>query len=63
MSNSVSTATLHPVRRLYEGRVVLNSKKLLELEIKTRQQASSELWHSEQKLRITASVIKEVCHS
>ena len=62
MSNSDSTATLHPVRRLYEGKVVLNSKETLELEFKTKQQVSSELCHSQQKLRITASVIKEVCH-
>ena len=62
MTNSDSTAALHLVRQLYEGKVVLNSKEALELEIKTRQQASSELWHSERKLRITASVMKEVCH-
>jgi len=42
--------------------VVLNSKEAAELEFKTREQASSELWHSERKLRITASIIKEVCH-
>ena len=62
MKNSDSTAALHLVRQLYESKVVLSSKEALELEIKTRQQASSELWHGERKLRITASVMKEVCH-
>ena len=47
---------------LYEHKVVLNAKAAAELEQLTRKQATSELWHSERKLRITASVMKEVCH-
>ena len=47
---------------LYEDQVVLNLKAAAELEGQTRQQATSELWHSVQKLRITASIMKEVCH-
>ena len=60
--NNDSPAVLHLIRQLYEGKVVLNPKEAVELEFKTREQASSELWHSERKLRITASVMKEVCH-
>ena len=42
--------------------MVINSNEAVELEFKIREQASSELWHNEQKLWITASVMKEVCH-
>jgi len=60
--NSDCTATLHLAHQVYEGKVVINSNEATELEIKTRKQASSELWHNERKLRITASVMREVCH-
>ena len=57
--SNYSPATSQLVCQLY---VILNSKGAVELELKTREQALSELWHSERKLRITASVMKEVCH-
>ena len=57
-----SLATSQLVCQLYEVKVVLNSEQAIELELKTWEQASCDLWHSERKLRITASVIKEVCH-
>ena len=49
------------IHQLYEHQVVLDAKAAAELEKETRKQAISELWHSEHKLRITASVMKEVC--
>lgn len=60
--SNYSPATSQVVHQLYEGKVILNSKGAVELELKMREQALSELWHSERKLRITASVMKEVCH-
>lgn len=60
--SNYSPATSQLVCQLYEGKVILNSKGAVELELKMREQALSELWHSERKLRITASVMKEVCH-
>ena len=57
-----SLATSQLVCQLYKVKVVLNSEQAIELELKTWEQASCDLWHSERKLRITASVIKEVCH-
>ena len=54
--------TSQSVHLLYECEVVLNTKAAAELEQQTRNQATSELWHSERKLRITASIMKEVCH-
>ena len=54
--------TSQAVHLLYECEVVLNTKAAAELEQQTRNQATSELWHSERKLRITASIMKEVCH-
>ena len=57
-----SLATSQLVCELYEDKVVLNSEQAIELEMKTWEQASCKLWHSESKLWITAPVIKEVCH-
>lgn len=50
------------IHQLYEHQVVLDAKAAAELKKKTQKQAILELWHSERKLRITASVMKEVCH-
>ena len=47
---------------LYEREVVLDPKAAAELEQQTQKQATSDLWHNERKLRITASIMKEVCH-
>ena len=47
---------------LYECQVVLDTKAAAELEQQTQKQATSDLWHNERKLRITASIMKEVCH-
>jgi len=60
--NSHCTATLNLVHQVYEAKVVINSNEATKLEIETRKQASSELWRNERKLRITASVMREVCH-
>jgi len=60
--NSDCTDTMHLIRHLYEVKVVISSSEAANLEIETRDQASSELWHNERKLRITASMMKEVCY-
>jgi len=53
---------LQAAHLLYECQVVLDTKAAAELEQQTQKQATSDLWHNERKLRITASIMKEVCH-
>ena len=55
-------AGLSHVMQLYNSEVVLDAKQIEELEEKTRGQSTSDLWHSQRKLRITASIMREVCH-
>ena len=50
------------MRNLHVNHVCINPTAIHELEMQTRSQASSELWHHERMLRITASMIKEVCN-
>lgn len=52
----------HLVNQLYFCHVCLDSESITELEQRTYQQHRSEVWHTERKLRITASIMKEVCH-
>jgi len=40
----------------------INITTIHELEINTWGQSDSEVWHRECKLRITASMMKEICH-
>ena len=47
---------------LYIHHVSIDSSTILELEATTRGQSKSEKWVFERKLRITASVMKQVCH-
>jgi len=54
--------TSQAIHLLYEHKVVLDTEAATKLELQMRKQATSELWHSERKLRITASIMKEVCH-
>ena len=60
-SNDTPSGQLHGMQ-LYKSEVVIDGKQAKELEEKTREQASSDLWHSQRKLRIIASIMKEVCH-
>lgn len=60
--DKASVVPLYLVSQLYENQVVLNLQQAADLEMKTRTQSSSELWHNERKLHITASIMKEVCH-
>lgn len=48
--------------QLYNSEVIIDPKLAEELEEKTREQSTSDLWHSQRKLRITASIMREVCH-
>ena len=54
-------APQHLVRDLYEEHVCISPTEAAELEIKTRNQSLSKLWHEERKLRI-ASIMKTVFH-
>jgi len=47
---------------LYTNHVVLNPDCVANLEESTRSQSASELWFEARKFRITASIMKEVCH-
>ena len=47
---------------LYNHHVNIDSSGVIELEATTRGQSKSEKWMCERKLRITASVMKVVCH-
>ena len=46
------------VQLLYNQHVVISADKAHSLEIATRAQQASELWHDERRLRLTASDIK-----
>ena len=50
------------VNQLYHCHICLDSESIIELERSTHQQHCSEVWHMERKLKITASIVKEVCH-
>jgi len=52
----------HLAKELYESHVMLSSEQISILEANTRTQSNSELWFDTRKLRITASIMKEVCH-
>ena len=60
-SNDIPTEQSHGMQ-LYNSEVVIDAELAKELEEKTREQSTSDLWHNQRKLRITASVMKEVCH-
>ena len=47
---------------LYNQHVCVSPNSISEIEKSTRGQYESQKWHHERKLRITASVMKEVCH-
>ena len=50
------------VDNLYRNHVCLSSEACIQLEASTQTQSCSEHWLNERKLRITASIMKEVCH-
>ena len=52
----------HLIRNLYEEHICISPTDAIELEITTWNQSLSNLWHNERKFRITASIMKEVCH-
>ena len=52
----------HLAKLLYYNHVSIDMTAIHKLEIDTRAQSDSEVWHRERKLRITASMMKEVCH-
>ena len=50
------------VQLLYDQHVVISADKAHSLEIATRAQQASELWHDERRLRLTASDMKTIVH-
>ena len=50
------------VHRLYKHHVCLSPEACVQVEVSTQAQSQSDTWQNERKLRITASVMKEVCH-
>ena len=50
------------VDKLYYNHVWLSPDSCRQLATSTQAQSDSERWHKERKLRITASIMKEVCH-
>ena len=50
------------VRSLYEEHICISPSRAIEIEACTRNQSLSNLWHNERKLRISASIMKTVCH-
>ena len=57
-TNDTPTGQSHGMQ-LYNNEVVIDAKLAKELEEKTREQSTSDLWHNQRK---TASIMKEVCH-
>ena len=47
---------------LYRNDVCLSPEACIQVEASTQMQSRSEQWVNERKLRITASIMKEVCH-
>ena len=47
---------------LYTNHIHISATTINELETSTRGQHESEKWHSERKLCVAASIMKEVCH-
>lgn len=50
------------LRELYTNHVCIDHAAIVDLELQTRAQSDSPLWHHERTLRITSSIMKEVCH-
>jgi len=61
LNNDTSMGQLHGIQ-LYISEVAISASQAKELEEQTRDQSTSDLWHNQRKLRITASIMKEVCH-
>ena len=58
----VSQVPKHLVNDLYQQYVSLDPQAAKHLERCTRLQSESDIWHEERKLRVTASIMKEVTH-
>ena len=50
------------LKELYTNHVCMDHAAIVALELQTRAQSDSPLWHHERTLRITSSIMKEVCH-
>jgi len=61
LNNDSSMGQLHGIQ-LYNSELAISASQAKELEEQTRDQSTSDLWHNQRKLRITASIMKEVCH-
>ena len=50
------------LKELYTNYVCVDHAAIVDLELQTRAQSGSPLWYHERGLRITSSIMKEVCH-
>ena len=50
------------VRNFYEEHVCISPTEAIEIEAMTHKQSFSDLWHQERTFRISASIMKTVCH-
>ena len=50
------------LKELYSNYVCIDHAAIVDLELQTRTQSDSPLWHHERTLHITSSIMKEVCH-
>ena len=53
---------LHLVRSLYEEHVCISPSEAVKIEACTRSQTLLDLWRNERKLKISALIMKTVCH-
>ena len=50
------------LEELHTNHVCIDHAAIVDLELQTRTQSETPLWHHERTLRITSSIMKEVCH-
>ena len=50
------------VNELYTNHVCITRASIGDLKLQTRAQCNSDRWHYERVLRVTSSIMKEVCH-
>ena len=62
VDNSEVPPPSYLVRNLYEDHICIGPSRAIDIEASTRNQSISNGWHDERMLRISASIMKTVCH-
>ncbi|XP_065893458.1 uncharacterized protein [Dysidea avara] len=62
VDNSEVPPPSYLVRNLYEDHICIGPSRAIDIEASTRNQSISNVWHDERMLRISASIMKTVCH-